>query len=107
MNMLKMKNILIIVFIFFSFLAQSQTKKVLFIGNSYTYFNDMPEMVSEMAESTVDELEIVSGAIGGYSFKDHSTDSATLSLIKMGGWDYVVLQEFSTNPSESLSFVEK
>ena len=33
-------------------------KKVLFIGNSHTYFNDMPQMVKELANAAGEELHV-------------------------------------------------
>jgi hypothetical protein len=43
------------------------TKNVLFIGNSYTYYNNMPMMLSQMANSTGDNINTDSSAPGGYT----------------------------------------
>ncbi len=75
--------------------------KVLFIGNSYTYSNDLPGLINELAKSTGDEITYSSSTPGGYTFQGHITDPTTLALIKQGGWDYVVLQEQSQRPSFS------
>jgi trimeric autotransporter adhesin len=102
-----MKKILILIFIFSSFLGYSQTKKVLFIGNSYTYGHDMPLIVGDLASSTGDNLIIDSSTPSSYSLMEHSTNSVTLGLIHQGGWDYVVLQEYSQWPSQPLAWVEE
>ena len=102
-----MKKILILIFIFLSFLAQSQTKNVLFIGNSYTFTFDIPQITANMASSVGDHLNYQTSAISGYSLLQHSTYTNTLNLIRQGGWDYVVLQEFSQNPSQPLEWVEQ
>jgi hypothetical protein len=73
--------------------------KVLFIGNSYTYTNDLPLLVSQLAASSGDTLVYSSSAPGGYRFQDHCTNTSTISLIAQGKWDYVVLQEQSQLPS--------
>ena len=83
----------------FSFSQES--KEVLFIGNSYTYSNNMPQMVSEIAFSFGDTLNYDSSRLGGATFNIHSTNSATLSKISQESWDYVVLQAQSQEPSFS------
>lgn len=73
--------------------------KVLFIGNSYTYVNNLPEIIAAMAESTGDTLVFSSSLPGGSTFQLHVNNSTTVSLIQQGGWDYVVLQGQSQEPS--------
>lgn len=68
---------------------------VLFIGNSYTFFNDMPEMVREIADGSSIDVEVEMIAPGGWWLRDHAASQETLDRIARGGWDYVVLQEQS------------
>lgn len=78
---------------FFSGSAFSQeTKKVLFLGNSYTAVNNLPEMVSSMAESTENNLIYDTYTPGGYRFMDHASDANSLGKISSDAWDFVVLQ---------------
>lgn len=79
--------------------AQSKKLKVLFIGNSYIYVNDLPKLISDLATSSGRQLTYSSSAPGGQNLQGHSTNPATLSLIGQGDWDYVVLQEQSQRPS--------
>ena len=81
------------------------TKNVLFLGNSYTYANDLPLMVSKLAQSTGDNLVYSNNTPGGYTLQGHSTNSASLNFIQQGGWDYVVLQDQSQRPSFPISQV--
>jgi PKD repeat protein len=84
----------------FSFTSTAQdTKKVLFLGNSYTAVNNLPQMVAQVANSVGDTVEHDSNAPGGYTFQGHSTNSTSLAKIAVGDWDYVVLQEQSQLPS--------
>lgn len=85
--------------------AQS-AKHVLFIGNSYTATNNLPQLVADVAESAGDTLYFDSNAPGGYTFEMHTTNTATINAIAVGTWDYVVLQEQSQIPSFSLGEVE-
>jgi hypothetical protein len=75
------------------------TKKALFIGNSYTYANDLPGLIAQIAHSKGDSLWHDQSTPGGYTFRMHCGDTATLSRIRETGWDYVVLQEQSQLPS--------
>lgn len=80
--------------------ATSQTtKKVLFIGNSYTSVNDLPSMINNMATNTGNTLIYDSNLPGGYRFLNHASNATTLSKINSNTWDYVVLQAQSQETS--------
>jgi hypothetical protein len=79
--------------------AAGKKFRVLFIGNSYTYVNNMPQIVSDIATSMGDTLVWDIQAPGGAAFYDHCTDATTLSKIQAGNWNYVVLQEQSQTPA--------
>lgn len=72
--------------------------RVLFIGNSYTYFNDLPGLLSRIAAA--DGLEIVTESVveGGMTLLGHLRSGDAVLRIRSGGWDVVVLQEQSTRP---------
>jgi PKD repeat protein len=95
-----MKAVLILVFTFllFSF-GYSQSYDVLFLGNSYTYSNNLPEVLYQLALSNGDTVNYDSNTPGGYTFELHSTNQTTIEKIKERKWDYVVLQEQSQRPS--------
>ncbi|MDT8070850.1 MAG: hypothetical protein ROO76_22030 [Terriglobia bacterium] len=76
---------------------EKESLRVLFIGNSYTYFNNLPEMFARLAEAghqkkIVYEMQ----ARGGLSLKDHWNRTATRNALANEKWDYVVLQDQST-----------
>ena len=86
--------------LFLSIASSAQiTKKVCFIGNSYTYTNDLPTMVSSLANADGNTLVKDQNAPGGYTFELHSTNATSLSKISSNTWDFVVLQEQSQLPS--------
>lgn len=71
-------------------------KKLLFIGNSHTYFNDMPHMASEIFRIYDNEDVFVTMLTqGGMSLDWHSKQEQTIFNIKYGGYDYVILQQFT------------
>ena len=72
----------------------SAGKPVFFVGNSLTYFNDMPFMIAAFAEADGQEsLGIGSLLVPDYSLEDHWTDGRALAEIRRGGWKVVVLQQ--------------
>ncbi|MEO5584228.1 MAG: PKD domain-containing protein [Flavobacteriales bacterium] len=79
--------------------VSAQTTRVLFIGNSYTAVNDLPEITRQLALSLGDTLAVSSSSPGGVTFQGHTTNATTQNLIDQSGWDYVVLQEQSQLPS--------
>lgn len=77
----------------------SQTREILFIGNSYVYSNDLPTMLTNLALSGGDSIITAQVTPGGYTLQGHSTNATTLAKIGQGTWDYVILQEQSQLPS--------
>ena len=73
-------------------------KHVLFIGNSYTSVNNLPEMVQKIAQSAGEKLDYDVNAPGGCTFEQHCMNQS-MTLIRQGSWDAVVLQEQSQMPS--------
>ncbi|MCB1032756.1 MAG: hypothetical protein KDD47_02855 [Acidobacteria bacterium] len=78
--------------------AQGATppRRVLFVGNSLTFYNDLPKMVSGMAAAAGLPLSTEQVVRGGETFERHverTDDGAPLRLIREGRWDRVVLQE--------------
>ena len=79
--------------------ADDAPLKILFIGNSYTFFNDLPKMLNDMAKAGGQRLlEIGRELPGGYTFEKHWKDGRAASKIAEKKWDYVVLQENSMYP---------
>ncbi len=97
----KVKFIILFINLFFCAIVngQSLSKRALFLGNSYTHVNNLPQMVADAAASTGDTLVFDSNAPGGYTLQGHSSNATSLSKIALGNWDYVALQEQSQLPS--------
>jgi hypothetical protein len=74
--------------------------RILFVGNSYTFVNDLPGRVFAVASSLADAPPVEAGmiAVGGAWLQQHADDPATMAEIAGGGWDVVVLQEQSYLP---------
>ncbi len=81
-------------------------KSVLFVGNSYTAVNDLPNWVRLVGASQGDTFDVTSFAPGGRTFQGHSQDPQLLMLIQQKNYDAVILQEQSQIPSFPIDQVE-
>ena len=95
------KSILILLLFCLSIgtLVAQNTLSVLFIGNSYTSYNNLPQLVQSLSTSAGKTLNIDSSIPGGYLMSSHLNDATTFAKISQGNWDYVVLQEQSQIPT--------
>ena len=66
--------------------------KVLFIGNSHTYFNDMPALFKSICGQHGVDAHVVMLTKGGMGLDYHLKQEQTRFNIRYGGYDYVVLQ---------------
>lgn len=94
-----MKYLLIITALLLGTCLHAQTHKVLFIGNSYTYRNDLPKLIRNVALSTGDTITTEQSTPGGANLSSHTTNANTLAKIASDNWAYVVIQAQSQEPS--------
>ncbi|HEX7609036.1 MAG TPA: SGNH/GDSL hydrolase family protein [Solirubrobacteraceae bacterium] len=73
--------------------------RVLFIGNSYTYVNDLPGMFAKLAASAHRSVATGMLATGGATLADHVASPGTAVAVGARRWNAVVLQEQSGNPA--------
>lgn len=70
------------------------TTRILFVGNSLTYVNDLPGMVKALADSAgVAGVQTAQVAKPDYALEDHWNDGQANRVISKGGWTYVVMQQ--------------
>ena len=97
------KNIILLALLSFSLMAkiqaQSKELKVLFLGNSYTYVNNLPKLLIDIAFSTGDTIFTDENTPGGYRLMGHASNAISLAKIRSDKWNYVVLQDQSQLPS--------
>lgn len=73
--------------------APPGAKRVLFVGNSLTYGNNLPGIVQALALARKKWLMTDSVTLGGASLEDHWNDGRAQRAIARGGWSVVVLQQ--------------
>lgn len=81
--------------------------RILWVGNSFTYYNDLPSMVQRIASTQKIKLAYAQMTKGGERLAGHLENRKLLDTIARGGWDYVVLQEQSSMPAMSTQSVAR
>ncbi|MEO7456821.1 MAG: hypothetical protein ABIY52_11210 [Gemmatimonadaceae bacterium] len=67
--------------------------KILFIGNSYTYVNDVPGIVQAFGDAAGVPFAVATVAMPDFALVDHLNQGSAQREIEKGGWAYVVLQQ--------------
>lgn len=82
-------------------LPYEDSRRVLLVGNSHTYFNGgVDAHLQALVDAVHPEWNVLVDArtVGGYTLENHYNDQNTLDYISTGAWDLVVLQEQSSRP---------
>lgn len=79
----------------FSLPEPEGARRVLFVGDSLTYFNELPWLVAQVAESRDPAISVVTRFSGrsGATLKELWNEGDALRLLRTEHWDFVVLQE--------------
>lgn len=98
----RLRNFLLILLIapVFLFAQEKEPESVLFVGNSFTYFWNMPQMVEAMAKDQGVKLNTSQSTVGGSNFEQHwkeEKNTKTRKILEESSFDYVVLQDHSTS----------
>ncbi|NEV94580.1 hypothetical protein G3567_10540 [Psychroflexus sp. YR1-1] len=78
--------------------------EVLFVGNSFTYFWNMPQMVEAMARHQNVPLHTDQSTVGGSNLEQHwnsEKGTTTRNRLDTKKWDYVILQDHSLSTIEA------
>jgi len=93
------KIIILIVLMFVLQTTRGDSLKVLYLGNSHTFWHDLPQLTADLALSNGDTIIFESNTPGGCTLghpqNGHLYNSISLALIDSMDWDYVILQEHS------------
>jgi hypothetical protein len=95
-GMLEHKKSLLLIFYIFPILCFSQSlqpKEVLFIGNSLTFYHEMPAMLQQMLRENGYAINLHQSTQPGFTLSQHLTSESTLKKLNSQSWDIVVLQE--------------
>ncbi len=102
-----MKNILFsLVFCLAPLSLFTQNKQVLFLGNSYTGVNNLPQIIQDLALSAGDSMTYEAHTPGGRRLMQHAGDAVVHTKIRSQNWDFVSIQAQSQEPSFPLGQVQ-
>lgn len=89
----------------------AEAKRVLFIGNSYTYTNDLPRLVERIAKSKGISVRTEAVSVGSATLKDHWDSGRAAEALRKSRFDFVVLQPQSSEelrmPEETAAYAKK
>ena len=77
----------------------TESRSILFLGNSYTRRNNLPALVKAIAGSEGKLLKVKSLAKSSYQLRLHVSDPSTNPTIEEEDWHAVILQGQSQNPA--------
>jgi hypothetical protein len=73
--------------------------RVLFVGNSYTFVNDLPAVFAGLAAAGGHEVQTGMAAEAGATLARHAASAVTAEKLGSAAWGFVVLQEQSQIPA--------
>lgn len=77
-------------------------RRVLFIGNSHTYVNDLPGMLVSLARASGDTaLRAAEVSFPNFGLEDHAAQGNAVKALSRSGWEFVVLQQGTSALPES------
>lgn len=89
---------------------EESSKRILFVGNSFIYFYNLPQVVAAMAEHEGVKLETRQSTVGGSNLEQHwKSEKGTQTRAKLEAeqWDYVVFNNHSSSAIDTPdSFME-
>lgn len=88
--------LLLICYLFLSLtdsVARPPKVKILFVGNSLTYTNDLPSLISKLARKKKISVQTEMLAFPNYALEDHWNEGKLQKLIQSGEFDFVVVQQ--------------
>lgn len=79
-----------------------EEQRVLIIGNSYTFYNDLPNILQALSRQTKCPLHVESYTAGAMSlrgFLDSPQFAKARQLVETGNYDWLILQDQSQTPA--------
>jgi hypothetical protein len=94
-RVLAVKRFLLAALLFVTACSSPQPLRILFVGNSHTYGNDVPGLIQRIAASKNLRLETDMLAVGGYTLRNHFSAGQVQQRLETGRFAAMVLQEQS------------
>jgi len=88
-----MRRIFFYVLLLLGILNGSYAQKILYVGNSLTYSNNLPEIVERLGKSFNKNIDTQCICFPNYGLEDHWNDGLIQASISKGEFDFVVFQQ--------------
>ncbi len=72
-------------------------EKILFIGNSFTFYWNLPSQVEEMSKEKGLNWDVMQFSVPSATLKDHWNNPELKRILKNQTFDHIIIQEHSTN----------
>lgn len=79
--------------------------RVLFVGNSLTYTNDLPGMVGRIAKANNRKMKTKSISFPDFALFDHAEKGDAAKEIAKGRWNVVVMQQGASGAPENRAYL--
>jgi hypothetical protein len=89
----------LLTFLLFTNKIVATNYNVLFIGNSYTAVNDLPNTFKQITVSMGDSTNVVAYTPGATTLQNHANDANVFNLLQQGNWDIIIFQAQSQEPA--------
>jgi hypothetical protein len=80
--------------------TDDSTIRILFVGNSLTYSNDLPTLITNLGSSKGKSISYETLAFPNYALEDHWNEGKMQKLICEGNFDFVVVQQGPSSQSD-------
>lgn len=104
--MKKIFSLLAVLLLTLSATAQHETS-VLFIGNSFTFMNNMPFIFQDVAIAKGHKIFVDTVVHGGKDFNFHAHNPGTYKKLKSRKWDFVIIQGHSNELAQPETIIDK
>ena len=81
-------------------------QRILYVGNSLTYFNNLPSLIREIAEQDGVEISDSGFLYPDYSLEDHWNENKVAAATASGKFDFVVVQQGPSAMPESQAMLK-
>lgn len=78
----------------------AKSADVLFLGNSYTFYNSLPNLLKELAWGEGVDIRPAVSVTGAHTMARHLNDVRSKDLAARGGYEFAILQDQSLAPAK-------
>jgi len=104
------KIIYLFVFLNTTLIFSQEKEEILFVGNSFTFYWNLPSIVQEMSDERNLNWNVTQSTAGGATLKQHWLGEKNLNtkkLIKTNSYSKIIFQDHSMNPIIAIDSTKK